>query len=159
MALLSSLLLIIVLSTLHPTVCQGTGEYPLCPQLLLLLLLSLHFIIQPYRKHILNIIDMLLLLDLLFLCSILDKREELENGKLMYILLIYIMTLVPLLYIVVGSIGIFFLHCMRRMKVNGFNFFSAAGVQQKNNTKASQVNADNEHEQLICSMQNKEAKL
>ena len=134
------------------------AEYPLGPQLLLLLLLSLHFIIQPYKKHIFNIIDMLLLLDLLFLCSILDKREELENGKLMYILLIYIMTLVPLLYIVVGSVGIFFLHCMRRMKVNRFNFSSTASVQQENDVKTFQVDADDEREPLIRMMQNEEVK-
>ena len=136
------------------------AEYPLGPQLLLLLLLSLHFIIQPYKKHIFNIIDMLLLLDLLFLCSILDKREELENGKLMYILLIYIMTLVPLLYIVVGSVGIFFLHCMRRMKVKGFNFSPTAStsVQQENDVKTSQVDADDEREPLIRMMQNEEVK-
>ena len=134
------------------------AEYPLGPQLLLLLLLSLHFIIQPYKKHILNIIDMLLLLDLLFLCSILDKREELENGKLIYILLIYIMTLVPLLYIVVGSIGIFFLHCMCRMKVKRFNFSSTASVQQENDVKTSQVDADDEREPLIRMMQNEEVK-
>ena len=136
------------------------AEYPLGPQLLLLLLLSLHFIIQPYKKHIFNIIDMLLLLDLLFLCSILDKREELENGKLVYILLIYIMTLVPLLYIVVGSVGIFFLHCMRRMKVNGFNFSPTAStsVQQENDVKTSQVDADGEREPLIRMMQNEEVK-
>ena len=136
------------------------AEYPLGPQLLLLLLLSLHFVIQPYKKHIFNIIDMLLLLDLLFLCSILDKREELENGKLMYILLIYIITLVPLLYIVVGSVGIFFLHCMRRMKVKGFNFSPTAStsVQQENDVKTSQVDADDEREPLIRMMQNEEVK-
>uniref|UniRef100_A0A1X7V0F2 Uncharacterized protein n=1 Tax=Amphimedon queenslandica TaxID=400682 RepID=A0A1X7V0F2_AMPQE len=81
---------------------------PLGPQLLLVLLLSLHFVVQPYKKHILNIIDMLLLLDLLVLYSLLEREEELEDRKTIYAsILVHMMTLIPLLYVVVGSIGIF----------------------------------------------------
>ena len=96
---------------------------PLGPQLLLVLLLSLHFVIQPYKKHILNIIDMLLLLDLLVLYSLLEKEEELEDRKTIYTsVLVHMMTIIPLLYVVVGSIGIFALQCKHRLKIKSSSF-------------------------------------
>ena len=98
------------------------AQYPLGPQLLLVLLLSLHFVVQPYKKHILNIIDMLLLLDLLVLYSLLEREEELEDRKTFYAVLVHMMTLVPLLYVVVGSIGIFCLHCKHRLKIKSSSF-------------------------------------
>ena len=96
---------------------------PLGPQLLLVLLLSLHFVVQPYKKHILNIIDMLLLLDLIVLYFLLENEEELEDRKTIYTsVLVYMMTLIPLLYVVVGSIGIFCLQCKHRLKIKSSSF-------------------------------------
>ena len=95
---------------------------PLGPQLLLVLLLSLHFVIQPYKKHVLNIIDMLLLLDLLILHSLLEKEEELEERKTIYTVLVHMLALIPLLYVIVGSIGISFLQCKHRLKIKSSSF-------------------------------------
>ena len=98
------------------------AEYPLGPQLLLVLLLTLHFVIQPYKKHVLNIIDMLLLLDLLVLYFLLEKEDELEDRKTIYAVLVHMMTIIPLLYVVVGSIGIFALQCKHRLKIKSSSF-------------------------------------
>uniref|UniRef100_A0A1X7UYM3 Uncharacterized protein n=1 Tax=Amphimedon queenslandica TaxID=400682 RepID=A0A1X7UYM3_AMPQE len=117
---------------------------PLGPQLLLVLLLSLHFVVQPYKKHILNVIDMLLLLDLLVLYSLLEREEELENRKTIYTsVLVHMMTLIPLLYMVVGSIGIFCLQCKHRLKIKSSRF----GIQWR--TSQSQPSKSIRRTELI----------
>ena len=133
------------------------AEYPLGPQLLLLLLLSLHFIIQPYKKHILNIIDMLLLLDLLVLYSILERDAELLESNMFSTVLVHMLTLIPLLYIVVGSVGVFSLHCIRRMtaKCSSYSFPCMEMVtKEKTNTKATVKFDNHEREPLISITQN-----
>ena len=105
-------------------------EYPLGPPLLLLLLISLHFIIQPYKKHIFNIIDMLLLLDLLVLYFVLERDAELSKSNTFSTVLVHMLTLIPLLYIVVGSVGVLSLQCIHKIKAKTGNY-SFGSIQWK----------------------------
>ena len=139
------------------------AEYPLGPQLLLLLLLSLHFIIQPYKKHILNIIDMLLLLDLLVLYSILESDAELSKSNMFSTVLVHMLTLIPLLYIVVGSVGVFSLQCIRKIKAKTGNYsFGSIQWKSKKSSNGKEItqtevimdDSEGEREPLIRIVQN-----
>ena len=129
-------------------------ENTLGPPLLLLLLLSLHFIIQPYKKHILNIIDMLLLLDLLVLYFVLERHIELLESDTFSTVLVHMLTLIPLLYIVVGSVGVLSLQCIRKIKAK-CSSYSFGNMRMKNKkkiitkTKVIFDNSEGEREPLI----------
>ena len=120
-------------------------EYPLGPPLLLLLLISLHFIIQPYKKHILNIIDMLLLLDLLVLYFVLERDTELLESNTFSTVLVHMLTLIPLLYIVVGSIGVLSLQCIRKIKAKTSNYsFGSMQWKSKKSSKEKVIHTQTE---------------
>ena len=139
------------------------AEYPLGPPLLLLLLLSLHFVIQPYKKHILNIIDMLLLLDLLVLHSILESDAELLENNTFSTVLVHMFTLIPLLYIVVGSVGVFSLQCIHKIKAKTGNYsFGSIQWKSKKSSNEKEItqtevimdDSEGEREPLIRIVQN-----
>ena len=138
-------------------------EYPLGPPLLLLLLISLHFIIQPYKKHTLNIIDMLLLLDLLVLYFVLERDAELSKSNTFSTVLVHMLTLIPLLYIVVGSIGVLSLQCIHKIKAKTSNYsFGSIQWKSKKSSKEKVItqtevivdDSEGEREPLIHIIQN-----
>ena len=138
-------------------------EYPLGPPLLLLLLISLHFIIQPYKKHIFNIIDMLLLLDLLVLYFVLERDAELSKSNTFSTVLVHMLTLIPLLYIVVGSIGVLSLQCIHKIKAKTDNYsFGSIQWKSKKSLKEKEItqtevimdDSEGEREPLIRIVQN-----
>ena len=55
-------------------------------------------------------------------------------------------------------VAIFPVSLIVALKVNRFNFSSTASVQQENDVKTSQIDADDEREPLIRMMQNEEVK-
>lgn len=68
-------------------------------EIIIIFLLSLHFFLQPYKRHILNVIDMLLLLDLLLLVTIMDTYSIITRRMAV---IVYLLVGLPLLYIVIG---------------------------------------------------------
>ena len=132
--------------------------FPLGAQMILMLILSLHFVFQPYKKQVLNVVDMLLFLDLIALSFLLDQEENMKEDNTFKTILIYTMTLIPLVYIALGCIGIFIVHCYSRnkgscLKLNCFqNLF-----KRQIKTMLVQVENDNdylnEREPLIHALQ------
>ena len=80
-------------------------------EVILIFLLSLHFFLQPYKKHILNVIDMLLVLDLLLLVTIMDTYSNITKSTTA---IVYLLVILPLLYIVIGCLAIASYRCWNR---------------------------------------------
>lgn len=91
------------------------NSYVILIDVVLVLVISLLFLLQPYRQKWLNIVNTFLIFDLIIITSFLYER----NGPLYIIsgatkrvvdmsftILIYILTIVPLLYIAGGTIAI-----------------------------------------------------
>ena len=90
------------------------SQYPYGAQIVLVLILTLHFVFQPYRRHLLNIIDMVLLLDLLLLASLLQPSKMYDQNSLIQSVLVYTLTLCPLAYIFIGCLAILMVQIYRR---------------------------------------------
>ena len=83
-------------------------------QVLLVLVLSLQFFLQPYRQRWLNIINTFLVFDLIMVASFLYEQDNpsyisgitKQASKVLYLILIYILVILPLLYITGGGIAI-----------------------------------------------------
>ena len=139
------------------------SEFPLGAQMILMLILSLHFIFQPYKKQVLNVVDMLLFLDLIALAFLLDQEKNLKEDSTFKAVLIYTMTLIPLVYIALGCAGIFIVQCYSRNKGSclKFNCFQNMFKRQIN-SEPIQVEYDNddlnEREPLIRTLQEYEYK-
>ena len=135
-------------------------EHPLVAQMILMLILSLHFVFQPYKKRILNIIDMLLLLDLLFLTTILNQSENLNENTSFTIVLIHIMTALPLIYISLGFLGIIVVQFIRRSGIDCLKKGSLKYImyRRSKNIQTRNVVEDDymEREPLISALQNEE---
>ena len=133
-------------------------EYPLGAQMILMLILSLHFVFQPYKKRILNIIDMLLLLDLLYLTSILNQSENLNEKTSFTIVSIHIMTALPLIYISLGFLGIIVVQLIRRSGIDWLKKGCLKYImyQRSKNIQAKNIVEDDymEREPLISALQN-----
>lgn len=126
-------------------------RFQLGPPILLLLLLSLHFIFQPYRTHILNVIDMFLMLDLLFLSSLLNDQEHLVDNDPFFTMLVHVMALLPLIYVMFGCVGIFVIQCYRRYRLRSSKIVNNT-IQSTKPVFPSQD--DDEREPLIRILQN-----
>ena len=90
------------------------SEFPLGEEMVIVLTLSLHFLFQPYKRKLLNIVDMLLLLDLLLLNFLLSQEDDFSKNVTFKVILIYIVTIIPLAYIPLGCVGIFITQCCCR---------------------------------------------
>ena len=90
------------------------SEFALGEEMVIVLILSLHFVFQPYKKKLLNIVDMLLLLDLLFLNFLLGQEDNFSKKMTFKVILVYLMTVIPLAYISLGCVGIFITQCCCR---------------------------------------------
>ena len=86
-------------------------NYSLAMETILILVLSLHFILQPYKRQLLNTIDMLILLDLVLILTLLEFQSY-TNSTTTQTVIIYILVILPLLYILCGCILIVSLRCL-----------------------------------------------
>ena len=76
-------------------------------QSVLLVVLLTHIILQPYQNRWLNTIDTLLLLNALFVYSLLEQQIPDEKGLQVYkVFLAYLLVILPFLYIFLGIIFI-----------------------------------------------------
>ena len=67
------------------------------------MVLLTHIILQPYQNRWLNTIDTLLLLDALFVYSLLVQQIPNEKGRQVYkVFLAYLLVILPFLYIFLG---------------------------------------------------------
>ena len=71
------------------------------------MVLLTHIILQPYQNRWLNTIDTLLLLDALFVYSLLEQQIPDEKGLQVYkVFLAYLLVIMPFLYIFLGIVFI-----------------------------------------------------
>ena len=78
-------------------------------EIVLMILLIMHFVIQPYKSHWLNVVDALLLLDISFIIDALhwESSELVKANYMVFVIVsIYILTLIPLCYMIIGAIVI-----------------------------------------------------
>ena len=90
------------------------SEFTLGEEMVIVSILSLHFVFQPYKKKLLNIVDMLFLLDLLLLNFLLGQEDNFSEKMTFKVILIYLVTVIPLAYISLGCVGIFITQCCCR---------------------------------------------
>ena len=97
--------------------------FPPLLQSVLLVVLFTHIILQPYQSRWLNTIDGLLLMDALFVYSLLEQQIPDEKGLQVYkVFLAYLLVILPFLYIFLGIVFIvaqrtgFLNHIMRTIR-------------------------------------------
>ena len=135
--------------------------YELIGELILVLILSLHFVFQPYKRKFLNIADMLLLLDLLILTSLLKYDNE---GMILKDVLIYVLTILPLSYIFLCTLGIFMTQlccrnnctCLKHIRNKMCLFKRSSNTIQVTHSEIQYNEQTDEREPLIRVCQEKE---
>jgi hypothetical protein len=80
------------------------ADYLIATQILFVLILSLHFLLEPYKYRLQNVIDMFLLLDLIFINFLLSQMDKNDESTIFQQVLIYIMILLPLALILIGCV-------------------------------------------------------
>lgn len=98
-------------------------ELPFGKQTLLVCLATVHFLIQPYNKRWLNMVDTLLLADLIILIALLneDSNPHIEYAGATWVdtsvqIVVYVLSIIPLVCIMLSWIGVI----LYRFKVHEF---------------------------------------
>lgn len=78
-------------------------HFPLLVQALLIIKASIHFVCQPYRTRWLNVSSIFLICDLIMISALLEEKITFGSTRAAFI---YILTLLPLIYICIGCVVI-----------------------------------------------------
>jgi hypothetical protein len=118
-------------------------------EMLFVFLLSLLFLLEPYKYRIQNVIDKFLILDLILINFFLNLDE---NATIFKLILIHLMTLLPLLFIIVGYVVIVIRGIMKECRSNRKSLIEAdksfpeAYGSMNYNIAVTDVTINDEHE-------------
>ena len=101
-------------------IISTTGSIILVTQIILALMASIHFLLQPYSNKWLNTANTLLLFDIILLTALVNEQNNPFYDytqkywvKPLYVFFIYLLVILPLLYIIIGGFYI----VLRRSKL------------------------------------------